>query len=151
MLQKSICFFFLALLFTVPLTGCGDGKLKTEPVTGKVTFNGEPIEGAKVVFSPVDTSQGKPAVGRTNEQGVYTLQTSEGNVGAGTTPGEYIVMISKVKMVGTGKFLTGEEGKQVEETKPVSELPDKYSDRRKTELKATVVSGANTFDFDLVK
>ncbi|MCH5373930.1 MAG: carboxypeptidase-like regulatory domain-containing protein, partial [Planctomycetes bacterium] len=58
-------------------------------VTGIVTLDGEPLEGAKVIFQP---KKGQPAAGITDGKGRYSLTTLENHDGA--VPGQYRVIIS---------------------------------------------------------
>lgn len=141
----------LLAAFLVFLSGCGPDVLKTTKVTGKITFNGEIVAGANVVFSPTG-SGGKPAVGLTDENGVYVLQTHEGAVGAGTTPGEYKVTVTKSEIVPTGKMIQDGSEEPYEETKTTQLLPKKYGSSMTTDLSATIVEGQeNVFDFELKK
>ena len=39
------------------LAGCGDGKIRTYPVTGTVLVDGQPADGAMVIFCPVEGSE----------------------------------------------------------------------------------------------
>src|SRR5690349_20378951 len=73
----------IALLTTclalVGLAGCGPNvKLNTVPAAGKVTYNGQAVEGATVTFFPVDPNSGKPALGTTDSAGNFTLETAVG-------------------------------------------------------------------------
>ena len=104
----AIC---IAILIGVS-AGCGTQTISTDAVEGTITLSGVPVEGANVMFSPVTEGQGAPAYGRTDAEGRYKLQTQQGAVDAGTTPGEYKVTVSKVELVGTGKFETTPEGKR---------------------------------------
>ncbi|MGL4943625.1 MAG: carboxypeptidase-like regulatory domain-containing protein [Thermoguttaceae bacterium] len=143
-----------AVLFAVAalaVVGCGGRTaIKTEQTGGVVTYKGAPIEGATVTFSPKAEGGGSGAVGLTDVQGRYKLQTLLGESDAGTTPGDYNVTVSKSKMEPTGATIKEPDGTTREVTKPVSLLPKKYDDSRTTPLSATVVKGKNTFDFDLV-
>lgn len=50
---------YVLALFVVAmaaLTGCGDGKLPLYPVTGTVLVDGQPAQGAMVIFCPVEGS-----------------------------------------------------------------------------------------------
>ena len=142
----------LILLFvlTVPalMPGCSDGKLKTYPVSGIVTMDGDPVADATVIFSPVKEGEGDAAVGKTDEKGEYKLQTSSGRADAGTTPGEYVVMIKKTVFSETGKVATDSSGRSTTEMSSESVLPPKYG-AFSSPLKETVVKGNNTFNFDL--
>ncbi|MDR0611869.1 MAG: carboxypeptidase-like regulatory domain-containing protein [Planctomycetaceae bacterium] len=134
----------------VSLMGCSESNIiDTEAVTGTVTFNGQPLEGASVSFSPKVSGQGTPATGITDTQGNYVLQTPLGAAQAGTSQGEYIVLIRKYTAKSTGQKLKNERGGETEMTQPVNILPEIYADPTKTPLSASVKSGKNTYDFDL--
>jgi len=79
----------LVLAGSLPvLAGCGGPKLV--PVTGVVTFDGKPVEGATVTFVSED---GKNSFsGSTDASGKYSLQEGE-KVGA--LPGAYKVLVVK--------------------------------------------------------
>ena len=125
--------------------GCGD-KFKTYPVTGKVTYKGEPVAGATVSFNPKVQGQGDDGYARTDNNGVYKLQTQLGKPEGGTTPGEYFVRVSKVESVPTGKTFVESTGTVNQETRPVSVLPDKYGSALTTPLSFTVEKKKNTYD-----
>jgi len=140
---------FSAVILT---TGCGDGKLSTINVSGTVTFDGQPLAGATVNFSP-QSSEGQPAYGVTDADGKYKLQTLLGNPDAGTTPGEYAVTISKTeKEVSTGMS----EGSSKRDTSappppPKSLIPERYGRADKSGLTATVGKESTVINFDLTK
>jgi hypothetical protein len=76
--------------------GCGqniDG-FTYQPVSGRVTVNGQPQTGLKVVFVPQHgrLESGSPSVGVTNEEGLYELKTLDGLTGAAV--GDHLVSIS---------------------------------------------------------
>jgi len=160
-------FQFIAIFTVVVLiAGCGGGgkKLSTIEVTGTVTYNGAPLSGASVTFAPVSEGQGNPAYGRTDAAGHYTLQTSRGNVDAGTTPGKYRVAIRKREAIPPteeGKELTRpantsdtEDGQELTEStdtpEPESLIPVRYESYSTSELTATVEKGKpNVFNFAL--
>ncbi len=153
MLLKSIglrCLIVACCL--VVLSGCGSKKLKTEQVSGIVIMDGKPVAGATVTFSPVDRTKSHPATGTTDETGKYVLQTMLGDVDAGTTPGEYKVMITKTEDIETGrssKITVGDKVEEVKEKRSENKLPAKFASASSTPLKATVTSGSNKIDFDL--
>jgi hypothetical protein len=146
--KKFIFLSFFALLATIAFVGCGSGKLKTVNVTGIVTLDGQPVEGASVRFNPVDQAMGHPAFGKTDVSGRYHLQTILGEVDAGTTPGLYMVTISKVELVGTGRMITTSEGEH-EEMIGVERLPEKTANFSTTDIEREVENKrTNVFDFD---
>lgn len=65
-------------LATVVLAGCDRGP-KLAPVTGKVLYNGKPLEFGSVMFQP---PSGQPAVGEIQADGTFTLSTFQLNDGA---------------------------------------------------------------------
>jgi len=157
--MKTIPNLWLVVLFlsiAVNMSGCSDGRLKTEPVTGVITLDGEPLEGAAVNFSPKEPGQGAIGFARTNEKGEYRLQTMLGNPDAGTLPGEYAVTISKYILVPTGAKVrnqcpfTGEVSVDDEMTSALL-FPGMrtYASAETTPFSATVVKGRNRFDFEL--
>jgi hypothetical protein len=140
---------FTVLTWILFIIGChGSSVIKTDVVEGTVTYQGIPVADANISFSPV--LNGSPAYGRTDSQGKYKLQTLLGAVDQGTTPGEYVVIINKSENVPTGKKEIDPDGKEVDITVSKPLLPAVYSSATTTPLKATVVSGKNVFDFDLV-
>ena len=147
-------FALLFLVVSVSMVGCGSGRLRTEPVVGIVTLDGEPLEGASVNFIPKNPDEGIASFGRTDAKGEYRLQTLAGDADAGTLPGEYTVTISKHKLVPSGSgrmvvdFTTQE---QVPEMLSVLIFPEmaRYANPETTPFSVTVVKGRNRFDLDL--
>jgi hypothetical protein len=89
------------------LTGCGPKPVK---VSGTVTLNGQPVDGASVQFVPADGS-GRQASGGTDKDGKFQLTTYENNDGA--MPGEYKVVVKYTPPVETGASANTEVMKQV--------------------------------------
>ncbi len=148
--EKSYFAGCVALLLVLSL-GCKGNVLETEPVHGTVTYNGKPVDGANVMFTPAaETGGGTPAVAITDEKGHYELQTLRGEVGAGTTSGEYIVSVSKTEMVPTGETTKTPEGGTEEVMEGHDVLPKKYKSPGESPFRATVKEGeSNEFNFDL--
>ena len=65
-----------ALLATAALAGCGDGP-KMAAVSGTVLVNGQPVEGAQVLFMP----DGERAAGSTDTNGRFQLSTYPATMG----------------------------------------------------------------------
>lgn len=163
----KIISFFLSGTLVLFVAGCSQGeKLPTVPVTGTVTLDGAPLEGATVAFNNVD---GKPANGVTDAQGKFRLKTllAGQKQAEGALPGDYTVMVTKYENAATSR----EEGegalgpmaqqKAMEEAKrtgksmqmpgaPKLVTPEKYSNAGTTPFKATVKdSGNDDFKFDM--
>lgn len=62
------------------VVGCGPSGPVLTPVNGVITLEGEPLEGAVVLFQPEEG--GKPATGLTDAAGAFTLTTFEPGDGA---------------------------------------------------------------------
>lgn len=137
--------------------GCSDPQSDlptTHSVTGKVTLDGEPVEGAMVTFVP--KGSGDSAVGVTEAGGTYNLSTFAS--GDGAVAGEYDVKI--VKFEGSESTVEAEdeeEGGAFIPTDPhdtgdqANLLPKKYATPGASGLTATVSEEPNTFDFPLEK
>lgn len=76
------------------LGGCGESLPTTVPVTGKVTFKGEPLTDGTVSFHPQEIAEGLPkrtATGKLQADGSFTLSTFRTEDGA--VPGTYRVTV----------------------------------------------------------
>ncbi len=84
--------------------GCSSGgqappKLgSTVEVTGVITLDGKPLEGASIRFAPKSEKGFHGAVGQTDAEGKYDLYTDLGNGESkdGVLPGDYIIYISRM-------------------------------------------------------
>lgn len=70
----------LILIVTMVAVGCGPAGPVLAPVEGVVLLEGEPLEGAVVLFQP--EGGGKPSTGLTDAAGTFTLTTLEPGDGA---------------------------------------------------------------------
>ncbi|MGB9689416.1 hypothetical protein [Thermogutta sp.] len=149
--------------------GCsrGPSRPKTYPVTGTVTMNGQPVEGATVIFVPKSAAAGpagsaggtqaqgpQVATGETDAQGRYQLGTFA--KGDGAIPGEYLVKVFKYPKAATPAGTGGgeEEYRPPEENAPPPPapknlLPEKYANENTSGLSFTVEPKSNTFDIQL--
>jgi len=68
------------------LVGCGGNNFSNVSVSGKVTSDGAPVPGIRVVFTPEpsngNNNPGPWSMGLTNEQGEYSLTDRYGKKGA---------------------------------------------------------------------
>jgi hypothetical protein len=144
--------WFLAGISVLTL-GCGPTgppRPKTYPVTGVVTYKGEPVAGANLNFQLTDGSGYAMAI--TDASGKYSLQTFD--PGDGAVPGEYHVGITKheqsvvVDSMSDDDYIPPEEQQYAAPTG--NQLPIKYSVPQTSGLVASVKEEPNTFDFDLV-
>jgi len=149
------CLFTILPLLIV-VAGCGGDKGPVVYfVTGTVYLDDVPLPNCRVIFSP-NTSGGieMDASGRTDENGVYKIQTQTGKVDGGTTPGEYTVSFSKMKISWDGKSYVQSATPGVEpvkDTRSEEGLPPIYTSQRTSQETATVTNNAksNVFDFHL--
>jgi len=84
---------FLAIIC---LTGCGTSNSEYVTVTGSVTYQGEPVEGATVAFRGEGSAP--PAIGVTSASGQFSLATGASR---GAKPGEHIVTVTKYSLLGS--------------------------------------------------
>jgi hypothetical protein len=73
--RNTVCVCGVALLACVFLTGCKPVGPEIASVEGLVTFDGEPLANASVMFIP---QGGRPAIARTDSSGKYVLNFSGG-------------------------------------------------------------------------
>jgi hypothetical protein len=66
------------LLFIVSMTGCGKGEVELGEVRGRVTLDGQPVQGVFIVFQPDGR---RPALSLLNKEGEFTLQYNVKNTG----------------------------------------------------------------------
>jgi hypothetical protein len=129
-------------------------------VTGTITRNGKPLEGAAVSFMP-DVG-GQSATGITDASGKYQLTTRKKDDGA--LPGQYKVTIAKYQgkpaaTIDPGnvtadydisdEYPAGYNPDAQDNSPSKNLLPSKYSNPETSGFEAKVVEGENTHDFDL--
>ena len=126
-LRLAAAGFAMVALVTV---GCGGSKDRPSlgRVHGRVTLDGQPLAGAKVVFCPQDVA-GRESMGVTDSNGDYVLKYIRDELGAAI--GKHSVRIS-----------TQRSNDPKTET-----LPAKYN--RSTTLQGQVAGGNNAIDFNL--
>lgn len=109
----------------IDASSSGKPDLDSGKVSGIVTLNGMPLANATIKFQP---KQGPPSVGKTNENGEYSLKINEKESGA--VVGEHTVSITTA-------------GQQPET------LPARYN--TKSSLTVSITSGENVCHFELHK
>jgi hypothetical protein len=130
------------------VAGCGPSRPKTVQVTGTVTYKGQPLEGARVMF---DSKAGRPASATTDASGHFKLETF--TAGDGAIVGECKVTISKYVTASGGAPGAGQPDMHSPGASPVRQvLPKRYTTPGTSPLKATVTAeGPNDFKFDLTE
>jgi hypothetical protein len=87
-------FLFLAVGF---VAGCGTSEPETVPVTGVVTLDGQPVDGAAVVLMSQVAGSGNAARAVTNADGTFTLATFKDD--DGVRPGQYKAIVKKADLL----------------------------------------------------
>ncbi len=126
------------LLACLALIGCGEGEQTLVPVTGRVVFQGQPVAGGMIVFTPDEAygSTGPIALARIAADGTYQLQSDGID---GVVPGWHQVSIappprSARQTPGYAPKLLG--------------FPKHFRDPSRSGLRLEVVdTGSNQFDF----
>ena len=145
---KLVLGLVLCALICAGGSGCGSG-IEVPPlfsVTGKVTYQGKPVPGATIIFSPEapsKTGKGKDPLiekiaGETDDDGNYVLVWGEKNDGA--PPGKYKVSIAAVEPFGPDDD---------SEAPRKNLLPDVYASPQTSGLTWVVKEEDNVANFDL--
>jgi hypothetical protein len=145
----------------VVIASCGNHEEafgKRYPVSGTVTYNGQPLEKGAISFVP---DKGAGATGAI-EKGSYRLST--GGEGDGALPGKYKVTVTAKEdsyEIAKADFLKDSKGKGADVSfvprqylsaaaeKAKSLIPTGYGDIRTTTLTAEVKEQSNSIDFKL--
>ena len=155
------CIFTIALVLASQfLAGCGGGggpvgkREPVFPVSGTVTYKGQPVADADVTFLCKEKNMSSFA--RTDAQGKFKLTSYASFDGA--PAGKHTITVSKL---ASSKSTTKEVDlndpaydplKLVEEAKaaaPTSSIPTKYADAKSTDLSATVTPDNQTPEVNL--
>jgi hypothetical protein len=131
--------FGLLLIFGL-IAGCNRSGLNLAYVDGIVTYNGQPVEHAGVLFKP---ETGPFAMGTTDAEGKFTLITANH---PGALIGEHKVGISKTETTATNV-----QGSRFPRYDVKHVVPAKYASPATSELTATVSKSKreNHFEFKL--
>lgn len=165
--MKNAKYFVVACLILglVCCVGCkkNAGYVK---VTGKVTFEGAPLEGASLMFYSQEAG-GESGGGKTGADGTYTVTSAGASEGdSGLLPGTYKVTVAKYEDVKSEDDIAFEKGEidydelqkrkaaggayaKTAAAKPLT--PKQYIRDDTTPLSVTVTKNAkdNVFDFNL--
>jgi hypothetical protein len=132
----------LGLTLPVLLVGCGNSNLT--PVSGKVTYMGQPVKGGMLIFSPMaapeEQNPGKAAAAEVSkDDGSYSLGTYQ--PGDGAQLGKHRVTYSPPEQV-----LTEQQRKDPRYIAP----PAPYTYLTPKTGQVEVKAGENTLDIELV-
>ncbi len=144
-MTKAISWVVVVSLL-VGFLGCQRGATGPTgyPVSGLVTYNGQPVGGAQVVFSPATPGEKLQAASATTDgTGRYQLSAQ---------PGEYVVMVMKYETPQAGggaggEYQPPEEGQATPVAKNI--LPGKYADSATSPLRVRVEAKTNEINLEL--
>ncbi len=142
--SPNYCLLY-ACMFSLALLGCNTSSgPPTVPVTGVVTYQGEVVEGALVLFHPATKGSGvKTGSAETDTAGSFAMETLvEGSTYKdGLQPASYQVTVEK---------LDHSHRANNPHAPPKNVLPTKYRDPDSSGLTADVSEGSdNRFEFKL--
>jgi hypothetical protein len=135
--RKAILTRAVPLLLLL-LAGCGGSDVV--PVTGTLSYKGQPVKNAYVDFVPAN---GRPSWGETDEQGRFKLNYERGRDGA--LVGKHKVWVRK-KMTTAAEKEAEMMGKRAPESREMAEFFDKYGPQKS---KIEVDIDKNTKDLTL--
>jgi hypothetical protein len=145
MLPLSVRVGLSLALFLAAFAGCDNSAAgpATVAVTGTVSNDGTPLEGANVIFHPMaESGQTLASQSVTDAQGRFELSThvGAGKFKPGIVPGRYAVAITKLDTASIATTLAP----------PKNLLPKKYADPKTSGFVAEVAEGQdNEFEFAL--
>ncbi|MCA9087832.1 MAG: carboxypeptidase regulatory-like domain-containing protein [Planctomycetaceae bacterium] len=139
---RSLAACSLATLMLFPL-GCGGaGRPKLVAVEGTVTLNGAPLEGATIMFMPVDAGSAdfqRPSTAVTDAQGKFVASTY--TTGDGLAIGKYQLGIEKKELVGDLPKGFDSEQPELSRVRYKLIVPKQFRDPTTSGLSAEVTSG----------
>ncbi|MGL6193652.1 MAG: hypothetical protein ACRC2T_02380 [Thermoguttaceae bacterium] len=156
-MKNTNIFILLLCVSLFYTTGCSNDPVPVQPVTGKIEYNGAPLEEALIVFTP-KSSDARSATGMSDKDGNFTLATP-GAKRKGAMIGDYIVTVSKTitvdaagNPVETPKMTEAPTGPPVNFERPrtKSVIPEAYNDTQSPLLEETIKKGKNPINLKLV-
>src|SRR5437899_612630 len=130
--------FSIAIIVALGAASCSRSS-SLAPVTGKVTYKGQPVPGATIVFMGDENT--RPATAVSGADGSYSLMTLDAK---GAMPGSYSVIVTKIDAPPAGEPPSMEEAAKLANRPPPAPkalLPAKYGDASKTPLRFEVKAG----------
>jgi hypothetical protein len=139
-------------LVAVLLAGCGPKGKKTGVVTGKITYKGQPVNGAALLLYTASGGDTPVMTVPVDQEGAFRISD--------VAPGEYKVVVqgtagaqqappASLKNLPPDKAAEAREKLKAMSTPPTIKFPDKYKDPHKTDLKVTVTDKTESKDLEL--
>lgn len=136
-MRRIVTVSLVALL----LAGCGPKGKKTGVVTGKITYKGQPVNGAALMLYPAsggDTSVMTVPVTQEGEFRISDVAPGEYKVVVQGSPGSQQVDPRLLKSAPPEKQAEMKEKLSHMNTPATIKFPDKYKNLKTTDLKVTV-------------
>ena len=135
----------LTMALTCFFASCGRSRLDTVPLSGKVTYKGNPLPWGTVTFMPKDRTASRPAMADIKTDGSYQVATLEHD--KGLMAGEYMVTVHAAK---TPLFVPNDQQKAAAS---LVKLPtaERYANPETSGLTLTISpdDASRTFDIEL--
>jgi hypothetical protein len=148
MMRRFATMAALAVIFM--FHGCGDGGPRRVPVSGTLTLNGKPLEGATVTFAPDPTNPvGTPGGAFTDKDGSYIAASDQR---PGLAAGKYKVLVTKSALKNGAKVpdeFKDDPMMAVTSGLTIELLPPAYSNANTSPLSLDVPEAGGSFDFDV--
>jgi hypothetical protein len=137
---------FIMLASCTLAVGCGGPsgpereQIPTVTASGTLLYQGKPLEGYEVTFVPKEGD--RPASGKTDANGKFTLGTN--NLGDGAAVGTYKVVVAFNAVSPLDPAVVTPDQIAATTPKPKVKLPAKYSDVEKSGIEVQVPEGGST-------
>lgn len=142
---SNVCSLLCGMVIVTSAIGCGGGSdnLGVGTVSGRVTHNGQPVNGGIIQFTPGRPADGKspagkPGAGNVGVDGTFKLSTYGDADGA---------VVGKHKVVYAPPVVAIDEKTHTENSKPVK---GPYDGLVPTKADAEVKAGDNKIDIELI-
>jgi hypothetical protein len=122
-------------------TGCGSNGPPTAEVEGRITFNDQPVTQANIIYE--NAEHGLAYVAPLDADGHYHLKAVK--------LAAYTICVRPVESKGADETGSVTGVIPAAAAADPANIPKEFRSSQTTRLKATVVEGANSFNYDLAK
>lgn len=138
LLYATTTYCKLMVVFVVATLPLGCGRSSEATVHGSVTFDQKLLSSGMVTFNPA-SGVGATSYGQIQADGSYEIQTGKSR---GLVAGEYVVTVVATEPMTPALAASLGMPRQI--------TPERYASPATSDLRCTVVPGANTLDCALV-